>query len=164
MPVAGAEFILHEKNGEVVYANGSHFNLSHMANVLPTLDENQALEATSDAWGVSEEAEETEPQITLTITGKLANLEVGPTLAYEVIRNKTGESMTFYVDAKTGDLLSSKDNMRHAIPMTANTLYDGGKTIQGTYNSVKGWYRDKSGKNLLVRWKYLRCKTTRPQI
>lgn len=134
--VEGAEFILHEKEGRLIYANGSHFNLSHLASSSANISAEEAqqiaLNSLLDKFG---DAEDVSTESELLVTGRLPNENIRPCLSFKVTVSSQHTAYTVYVSSINGSVLSTTSDHQHAVAMTADTKYDNTQTIQGFLNA-----------------------------
>jgi Zn-dependent metalloprotease len=158
--VTGGEYLLHEKNGKLISANGNFYpGLS--LNTTPTISKEIAIQnaiknigAKKYQWENQEEEnflkkETNNPNASYYPTTELL---IAPKngiyknedfrLCYKVKINAAipYEIYDVFVDAQTGEVINKVSEIAHAdVPGNANTLYSGTKTI--TMDSYSGSYR-----------------------
>jgi len=158
--VTGGEYLLHEKNGKLVSANGNIYS-GLALNITPTLSKEIAIQnaiknvgAKKYQWENTEEEnfikkETNNPNATYYPSTELL---IAPKngiyksenfrLCFKVTINAADpyEIYDVFVDAQTGEIINKVSKIAHAdVTGTANTLYSGTKTI--TMDSYSGSYR-----------------------
>lgn len=158
--VMGGEYLLHEKNGKLISANGNFYsNLS--INTTPSISKANAVQfaikfvgAEKYLWENQQEeqflkSEKNNPNETyfpkaeLIIAPKNGNYEnENFRLCYKVniASEKPYDIVDVFVDAQTGEIINKIGKIAHAdVTGTGNTLYSGTKSI--TMDSYSGGYR-----------------------
>lgn len=158
--VTGGEYLLHEKNGKLISANGNIYS-GLTLNITPTITKEVAIQnaiknvgAKKYQWESQEEEnflkkETNNPNASYYPTTELL---IAPKngiyrtenfrLCYKVKINAAipYEIYDVFVDAQTGEVINKVSEIAHAdVTGTANTLYSGTKTI--TMDSYSGSYR-----------------------
>jgi Zn-dependent metalloprotease len=158
--VTGGEYLLHEKNGKLVSANGNIYS-GLALNITPTISKEIAIQnaiknvgAKKYQWENLEEEnflkkETNNPNATYYPSTELL---IAPKngiyksenfrLCFKVTINAADpyEIYDVFVDAQTGEIINKVSKIAHAdVTGTANTLYSGTKTI--TMDSYSGSYR-----------------------
>ena len=158
--VIGGEYLLHEKNGKIISANGNYFS-GLSINVTPTVSKETAIQnaiknfgAKKYQWENQEEEnflkkETNNPNATYYPNPELViasingiNQKENFRLCYKVNINSSEpyEIYDVFVDAQTGEVINKVSKIENNdVTGTANTLYSGAKTI--TMDSYSGYYR-----------------------
>lgn len=160
IPVMGSEFMLHEKSGKLVSANGNYYD-SLIIGTIPSITKEKAIDiaikyvgAEKYQWENTEEEkflkrETNNPNAT---HYPVAELLIAPKngifknenfrLCYKIniASEKPYDIVDVYVDAHSGEVVNKIGKIAHAdVPSTANTLYSGSKAI--TADSYIGSFR-----------------------
>lgn len=158
--VMGGEYLLHEKNGKLISANGNIYS-GLAINSTPSISKDNAIQfaikfigAEKYLWENSQEEQFLKseknnpnatyyPQAELIIAPKNGIYERGNfRLCYKIniASEKPYDIVDVFIDANTGELVNKIGKIAHAdVTGSANTLYSGSKTI--TMDSYLGAYR-----------------------
>lgn len=131
LPVIGGDFVAHTKAGQIKSVSQT-LNTAARPGVVPTLTANQAILQAGIQFGTKFSAM---PKATLVVYA-LGNARANPALAYEVTysgikADQTPTDMHYFVDAKTGKILSQWDTVETFQPGP-----DPGGTCKGAVAAV----------------------------
>ncbi len=158
--VMGGEYLLHEKNGKLISANGNFYSGLSIP-IIPTLSKERAIEnamnfvgAEKYLWNNKDEEDflKSEKNDTNATYSPSAELIIAPKdgvyetgnfrLCYRIniASEKPYDIVDVYVDALTGEVINKISKIAHAdVTGTGSTLYSGTKSI--TMDSYNGSYR-----------------------
>ena len=159
LPLDGVQFLLHEKNGKLVSANGNFYSNINISTT-PSISEQEAIQkaiefvaAEKYLWNNKEEEDflkKEKNDVNATYYPK-AVLVIAPLggiyskdnfkLCYKVniFSESPYDNIDVYIDAQTGNEINKIGKIAHAdVVGTANTLYSGTKTI--TMDNTGGTY------------------------
>ncbi len=151
--VVGAEYIIHEKEGKAVIANGKFVSTINI-NVAPGISSDEAIAAainfsgfTSFRWdnnAPDKKLYKYYPKSELIVApfkGNYNSNDFRLCWKINVLGAQLHKAVTIFIDAHSGELVNTI-NLVHDqdAPATVATLYNGVKNVTSSYNSISGKY------------------------
>lgn len=164
MEVDGVQFVLHEKEGRIIAANG-RFHSGIDLDITPSISEQQALSEALKTIGAKSYQWEGDAykEFYKKISGREPNLYPKGELLisaingiykegnfrlvwkFDVLTAEPFDNITIYIDAHSSELINKSSNLQHAdVPGTAKTLYSGTQNITVHDSAGTYWLQEKA--------------------